>query len=317
LAALALLSVLAGCGSSASTHHQAVVASVTGCGSVTRAELGRWTKAELTIENHAEPGRAARAALNLLIGWVCLSSEAHRDRLAVSVAETKIKISLSRETAKENLPIEWFPDERAIRPFLESPRISRDDLIMLVKMAIMRARIQSRETTLLEPQVMRSAIMHYYRQHPSAFESAERRDVRAIMNRSRAKDLEARRDMQAGVPFRLIERRFNQTKEGGLHIGQGRGKQAVPWERDYFSAPAHVLIGPRKEVFYYVFEVLHIYRPHVRPLSEVEAKIRHLLAQSQASSNAKAREAGLRSRVTCLSGYVGGRCGRYASSVAS
>jgi hypothetical protein len=290
---------------------------VTGCGSVTRAELGGWTKAELTIENHAQPGAAGRAALNLLIGWACLTAEAHRRHVVVSASEAVNQVDLSQETAKERTSIEWLPGERAIKPLLESTRISRADLTTLIKMTMTSVRLQSKEATSLEPSITPSAIVSYYSQHSSSFMTPERRDIRAIMNKSEPKDQEARREMESGVPFRQIEQRFNQTSEGGLQFGRGRGRQAAPWERDYFSAPAHVLIGPRKEIYYYVFEVLHIYRPHVRPLSEVEAKIRHLLALSQASSNAKAREAGLRGRVTCLSGYVGDRCGRYASSVAS
>lgn len=308
------LSALAGCGSA--SPRQTAVASVTGCGSVTRTDLNRWTKVERAVEGNVQPGRAARAAMNLLIGWACLSAEAGRSHVAVSAAQAVNQVELSQETTKEGSSIEWLPNEQAIKPFLESTQVSRADLTALVKMAMTSVRLRSKEAKSLEPSISHSAIVRYYSRHPSSFMTPERRDIRAIMNRSKAKDQEAKEEMRSGVPFRQIERRFNQSPEGGLHLGRYRGRQAAPWERDYFSAPAHVLIGPREEVLYYVFEVLHIYRPHVRPLSEVEAKIRRLLAMSQAGSEAKSREVGLRSRATCLNGYVSDRCGRYASSVA-
>jgi hypothetical protein len=314
-AAAALLTVLAGCGFV--SVHRTAVASVAGCGSVTKTELDHWTGVELATHDRMKSARAARVAMNLLIAWVCLTSEADRSHVVVNAAEAVNQIALSQAADSEGVAIEWLPDERAIKPFLKSPRVSRGDQIILIKMAVTSVRVQSKETALLEPRVTRGAILHYYRQHPSSFESTERRDIRAVMNRSEAKDLEAKKEMQTGVPFRLIERRFNQSPEGGLHIGRGRGRQAAPWERDYFSAPPHVLVGPRKEVYYYVFEVFHIRPPHERPLSDVEAGIRHLLARSQVSRRAKAREASWRNRATCVTRYVGDRCGRYAPAVAS
>ena len=117
--------------------------------------------------------------------------------------------------------------------------------------------------------------------------------------------------MQKGVNFGLVAERFNRSIEGGLRLGRGRGTQKKQYEKDYFSAPPHVLVGPRKEILYYVFEVFHVRKGYERPLPEVEASIRDRLATLKLERAASAREMSWRSRTICRSGYRASLCGRY------
>jgi len=305
-----LVLVVGGCGSSSSASHS--VASVSGTGEIALAQLTHWTSVLLgTGRARANRGQAARTALDLLIKWEWTAAEAREERVAVTPTEARARIAQHLADVRAGVNPQRIPGQSQLEAFLMGRRIGDQDKVMLVRMALLDARVRHEHTMRLAASIPIKEVVAYYRHHLSEFTVTERRDIRAIMNRSRAKIAEAKREMQAGVNFRSIERRFNTSIEGGLRLGRGPGSQKKQYERDFFSAPAHVLIGPRKEGLYYVFEVFHIRPAHVRPLGEVEHIIRERLATVKLEQGATTRNALWRKRTTCEAGLRSASCGQY------
>jgi hypothetical protein len=138
------------------------------------------------------------------------------------------------------------------------------------------------------------------------------------MNWGRAQTVEAKRQLQAGVKFATVAERFNQSVEGGLRLGRAHGAFTKRYERDFFAAPPHVLVGPLKELMYYVFEVMSIKRGHQKSLAEAEPTIRRLLAAHDARTELRrAYELKWRARTSCRAGYMAPECERQGATTPS
>jgi hypothetical protein len=78
-----------------------------------------------------------------------------------------------------------------------------------------------------------------------------------------------------------------------------------------FAAAPHVLVGPVRYGFYYLFRVVKAIPAHRKPLAQAEAAIRRKLAFRRASTELLAAfEAKWVARTRCRSGYVVAQCGR-------
>jgi hypothetical protein len=292
-----------------------VVASVAG------AEIGSkllddWTRVTLTVGGARSQADASRQALGLLILWQWTAGEAQALHVKVTTAEAGAQLALSQ--ANQNVlgsEFELFRGEHTLKSYLASPKVSQENQLTLVKMAMLAARVATRHAALAEDEIPRASVVAYYDRYHSQFRVGERRDIKAIMNWSKAMVLEAKHEMQAGIRFHTIEERFNQSVEGGLRLGRARGAQTKRYERDYFAAPPHVLIGPRKELMYYVFEVMSIRPSFERTLAEAEPAIRRRLAAPQQGAAQRAYEQRWRERTVCRSEYQARRCGKYATEL--
>jgi hypothetical protein len=309
LIALASVSSV-GCGTGRNSS-DVIVASVAGA-PIGSNLLKHWTSVELVGSDRAQTA-ARRRALDLLISWAWTAAEARALRVSVTAPEAGKQLPLSQVDQSSSLDFEWFRGERLVKRLLGNPRISQSDQLRLLAMAMLASRVAQRHAELAEAKVPRAAIVAYYQHHRGQFRIGERRDIKAIVNWSKAKVIEAMREMQAGVRFHTIEERFNQTVEGGLRLGRARGSQAKRYEKDYFAAPPHVLVGPLKEILYYVFEVVRIRPGFQRTLAEAEPAIRRRLAAPGAGAVANAYERRWRERTVCQAGFVASRCGAYRS----
>jgi len=298
-----------GCGASG----DAVVASVSGT-PIHAQQLDHWT----SVERAAGGGSSAkRRALDLLISWQWTRGEARTLGVSVSAAEARKQLGLSQVNKSSLISgFEWFSGEIALKPFLGNPKVSTPDQLRLVRMGMLAARVGAYHAAITATQVSRAEVVAYYERNRGLFRVGERRDIRAIMNLDPAKVLEARREMERHVPFHEIEERFNTSIEGGLRLGRARGTQQKRYEKDYFAAPLHHLIGPLHEILYYVFEVFSIKPGRQKSLAEVESAIRrHLAAHGPIGASVRAYEQRWRARTLCRAGLATDRCGGYRAKL--
>jgi hypothetical protein len=308
---LALLAcvVVSGCGAS-----RTVVASVAGA-PVDSKLLDDWTRAEIAAGAAHNRTEAKRQALGLLIRWLWTEGDARAMHVSVTPGEVEKELTLVRANLGDSARFEFFPGERFIKPFLQSPDVPQAEQSMLVRMALLALRVVQHETASAAARVPRAAVLSYYRSHTAEFWVRERRDIKAIMNWHKPSILKAKRELQAGTPFHAVEEHFNQSEEGGLRLGRAPGSQIKQYEKDYFSAPAHVLIGPRKELMYYVFEVVSIKPAHKRALAQVERLIRRHLAAPYAAAARRAAERRWQTKTVCVAGYQTSACGGYSAHI--
>lgn len=248
---------------------------------------------------------ARRSALDLLVSWDWTLGEAREDGVHVSDGEAEKQLALSKSDLVSGISYEWFAGEAKLRGYLASAHVDQADQLWLVRLGMLATKLAHRRVLQAESNLDHARIADYYRGHKRDFYVGERRDIRAIMNWSRSQVLEAKREMQAGERFQGIAERFNQSIEGGVRLGRARGNATKRYERDYFAAPPHVLIGPLKELLYYVFEVFSIHRGYQKSLARAERTIRQRLAEHDAATTLMAAdERRWRTRTRCLAGYA-------------
>jgi hypothetical protein len=252
-----------------------------------------------------------RLVLGLLISWQWTLGEAHHAKVAVSEREAERQWALSKTEPGGGPSKEWFKGELKLAKYLRSGDVPRRDQISVVRLGLLASRLAEWRVTAALPQVSQARIVAYYQANKHRLLIGQRRDIKAIINPSLAKVLEAKREMQAGVRFEKIAERFNVTEEGGLRLGRARGAAAKRYELDYFAAPPHVLVGPLKERLYYIFEVMSIKPRRQTTLAEAAPGIRQRLAAQDASTTLlKAYEQRWKSVTHCRAGYTAAQCER-------
>jgi hypothetical protein len=278
--------------------------------------VAHWMTVEVAADGKVESGKPTRRrwALGLLILWEWTLDEAHETGVRVGAQEAEKQLALSRTSRAQGLEYEWFAHERELVRFLTAPKVAASDQLWLTRLGMLASRIIQRRLMLTRAAIAPARVLAYYRQHRGQFVVGERRDIKAIMNKSRSQVVEAKRELQAGRSFASVEERFNQSIEGGLRLGRARGAGEKRYEKDYFAAPPHVLVGPFHEILYYIFEVAHIRPGYQRTLSEVEPRIRQRLAAHDVSR--AVYEQKWRARTRCRTGYTAPGCGRYEAAIA-
>ncbi len=312
---LAAAACLSGCGESTG---DALVALVAGRG-ITKQRVAHWMKVDATADSHAASNEKTlrRWAVGLLISWEWTLHAAHEVGARVGDREAEKQLELSQSSRAQGVEYEWFAHEGELAQFLTAPKLATSDQLWLVKLGMLASRLTQRRIAIRQSAIARSRVLTYYRQHRGEFVVGERRDIKAIMNKSNSQVLEAKRELQAGRSFKSVAEQFNQSIEGGLRLGRARGRGEKRYEKDFFAAPLHKLVGPFHEILYYVFEVAHIRRGYQRTLAEVEPAIRHRLAARDVESGSYrgAYEQTWRARTRCRTGYTAPGCGRYEATL--
>ncbi len=173
------------------------------------------------------------------------------------------------------------------------------------------ARLEERRLSEAQHEVTPRQIDDYYAQHKKEFWRPERRDLEVIGNSQLSIVAKAKREIETGGNFLRIARRVSTDQEapGGLEHPLARDEEEPDYDRVVFSAKPHKLVGPVKQSFYYIFEVIAIRPAHVEPLTQASAAIERQLAWRRASSLLKARfEQAWIARTACQRGYVSSRC---------
>ena len=305
--AIAFISLpLQSCGSSSP------LAAQTETTSLTVAYVHHWSSLLGSAEKLSKSQSLSRA-LALGISWSWLEAEAHQLHVRLGRGEVVRQLHLMFGLGAAGIDRPLLPWEAQIEPVLFSSSATTTDRLGLVRAALLRERVEASLATRAERSLSTVPMLHYYRSHMPEFYVTERRDIKAIMNTSRAAVVTAKREMEAGIPFSRLAAQLNQSIEGGLRLGRGLGTQRKRYEKDFFSAPAHVLVGPLKERLYYVFEVIDIKPGHQLPFSSTEKTIKHLLARRAAAMEIVDAERRDRTRTTCDPGFHSPNCGHYAT----
>lgn len=248
--------------------------------------------------------------LKLWISWKWTQEEPSEPDAKVTRSEAQHQLELSQYDLLNGVTYEWFAHEAELARYLRASRIGRTDQLWLVRLAMLASRVSHLRLLKARAAVSHSRIGDDYLAKRRLLVRPERRDIRAIMNWNEAKVMKAKQELSDGRNFLDVAERYNQTPEGGLRLGIprafGHGKKR--FEKDYFSAPAHVMIGPLKEFLHYIFEVMKIAPGGLETLGEAEASIRLRLGAQDGAATQRVVEAQWRARTTCESGHVVAGC---------
>lgn len=256
-------------------------------------------------------------ALGELLNTIWIQGEA--EELGIAVTPKQIQDELA-QIKKQN-----FKTEAEFAQFLKTSKFTNEDVLTRVKLQLLSTQIQERISQ-EAPQASSTEVEEYYNAvKDSQFSTSESRDVRVIVNESKAKAEEAKALLEKDdspanwkkVAAELSEDPTTKNK-GGLQpalskellTGQESLKTAV------FDSAAGIIVGPTDvNGKYFVLEVVKLNPEKIQTLKEVGGQIQSQLTQQVAqqvfSDFVTEFQTKWESRTFCADGFVVERCGDY------
>jgi foldase protein PrsA len=246
--------------------------------------------------------------MNFLISAAWVQGEAHdRD---VKLTDQQVK-KLFDEQRRQS-----FPQDKDYLQFLKTSGYVQEDLLY-------RIRIQDLSNKLREKilkgkdKVSQKEIENYYNKNKDRFAQAERRDLRIVLTKTKAKAEAARKALIGGQSWKTVAAKYSTDQaskdNGGVLPAVAKGQQEKALDDAVFSASKGELGGPVKTQFgYYVFEVTKITPKDQQTLKESEATIKSLLSsqkqQKALNDFVKDFQDKWKDRTECKSGFVVQNC---------
>jgi foldase protein PrsA len=209
-----------------------------------------------------------------------------------------------------------FPKEADFQKFLKSSGMELTDLKFRVKVQALsdklRTKITKGKNTVTDAQVKA-----YYDKNKTRFAQPERRDLKVVLTKTKAKAAQALAELKGGKGFKPVAKKYSidqaSKNQGGTLLAVAKGQQEKALDAAVFKAPKSKLEGPVKTQFgYYVFEVSKITPASQQTLTQATATIKQLL-QSQNQQKAldsfvKDFQKRWKDKTNCRSGFVTQDC---------
>jgi len=283
---------------------------------ISKATLEHWMSVDAAVSGDPS-GREARISkvLRFLISTRWLAAEGRELGIQISEREGRKQLALLEYDKLEGLVYQASPQDAELKSYLESPRAPYLDRLWLMRLSLLAMQVQRRRVSQARQEITRHEILRYYQRHRAVFFVPERRDLEILGNDSAAVVRRAKREIEAGRSFLSIAKRVTIDPEApdGLQLGITREGEEPPFTDPVFAAKPHVLVGPLKYGFRYLFRVFRVTPDHQQTPAEAEGAIRQQLAVARASGPlAEAFTRKWAARTSCRAGYLVVACGREA-----
>ncbi len=242
--------------------------------------------------------------LSFLISAEWIEGEAAAQDIKVSDADVKKKFD---ETRKQS-----FPKEADFKKFLASSGQSEEDLLYRVKLDELSNKLREKIVK-GKDKVSDAQIAAYYNKNKQRFAQPERRDLRIVLAKSKARAEQARAALRDGDSWSSVAKKYSideaSKDQGGQLLAVAEGQQEAALDKAVFAADKGELEGPVKTQFgYYVFEVSKVTPAKQGTLAENKETIRQLLAaenqQKALDTFVKDFRKRWKERTECRDGYV-------------
>ncbi len=250
----------------------------------------------------------------LLQRWI--EGEAAERGLDVSgtVVQDKLKSIISSQFSNS---------EKQFQAFLKQSHFTQEDALERVRLQILSTRVQNAVLPKKAPNVSDDAITNYYNANLAQFAQPATRDVRLVLNKSKAEVEKAKAALDADdstANWKKVAKQYSTdptTKSvGGLRAQVAKGQSEPALDSAIFAAAPHQVIGPIKgQSGYYVIEVEAIHPASTTPLAKVRPQIQQQLATALQGATATNFQTDFSdkwtSRTFCDPDYLMFRCSNY------
>jgi parvulin-like peptidyl-prolyl isomerase len=242
--------------------------------------------------------------LQFLISSQWIIGEAKDQDVKISDAQVKKQF----ETTKK----QSFPKDADFKKFLTQTAMTLDDVLFRVRVDALSNKLRDKVTKGRD-KVSNEQIEEYYNKNKARFAQPERRDLRIVLTKTKAKADEAKAALASGQSFKAVAKKFSidqaSKTRGGVLLAVAKGQQEKALDTAVFAAEKGKLEGPVKTQFgYYVFKVQKITKASQQTLSQARTTIKQLLAsqnqQKALESFVKDFSKKWKDKTNCRSGYV-------------
>jgi foldase protein PrsA len=214
--------------------------------------------------------------LGFLIRSTWLDQEATKDGVKVTDAELQKQI--------DDIKKQQFTQKGSYEKFLQNAGLTNEDVLFQQRVRELQDKITAKVTKGKDT-VTDAQIAAYYNKNKSRFSSPERRDLRIVLTKEKAKAAQAKKALQSGQSWKTVAKKYSidqaSKANGGKLAGVAKGQQEKALDTAVFAATKSKLTGPVKTQFgWYVFEVTKVTKAKEQTLDQSKASIKQIL-QSQ------------------------------------
>jgi foldase protein PrsA len=246
--------------------------------------------------------------LQLLISFQWLEGEAADQGIKVTDQEVQKSFEQQRKQS--------FPKDADYQKFLKNSGQTQQDILLQVKADLLATKIRDKVVK-GKDQVSDAQIKDFYNKNKQRFSTPEKRDLKIVLTKTKAKAQQAKRALKHGDSWKKVAKKFStdaaSKSQGGKLLGQAKGTLEKSLDEAVFSAKKGKLSGPVKTQFgFYVFVVTKVTRATQQSLEQAKATIKQTL-QSQNQQKAledfsKKYSEKWKAKTDCREGYVIQQC---------
>jgi foldase protein PrsA len=222
--------------------------------------------------------------LGFLIRSTWLDQEAQKQKVNVTDKEVQKQI--------DDIKKQQFTQKGSYEKFLQTAGLTNEDVLFQQRVRELQNKI-TQKITKGKDKVTDAQIADYYNKHKSQFATAERRNVRIVLTKTKARAEQAKSALDSGDSWKSVAKSYSidqasKNKGGVLQGGVAKGQQEKALDTAIFKADKGKLTGPVKTQFgWYVFEVTKVTEGKQQSLEESKANIKQQLASQNQQSALK------------------------------
>jgi foldase protein PrsA len=246
--------------------------------------------------------------LSFLIRSTWLDNEAKSMKINVADKDVQKQIDAAKKQA--------FPKPADFQKFLTRSGLTEADVFFQQRSQLLEQKI-TQKVTKGKDNVTDAQIQAYYDKNKQRFATPERRDLRIVLTKDKAKAAQAKRALDSGQSWTTVAKKYSIDQaskgQGGKLAGVAKGQQEKALDTAVFAAPKGKITGPVKTQFgWYVFAVTKITPATQQSLDQSKASIKQILSSTNQQKALQAFGKDYRNRwkgkTDCRKGYVTADC---------
>jgi len=266
------------------------------------------TEAQFKTQCKQQYDQFEQQVMGFLIRSTWLDQEANR--LKVKVADSTINKQI------DDIKKQQFAQKGSYEKFLQGAGLTNEDVLYQQRIRELQNQITSKVTK-GKDKVTDAQIEAYYNKNKSRFSSPERRDLRIVLTKDKAKAQQAKKALESGQSWKSVAKKYSvdqaSKNKGGALPGVAKGQQEPAFDKAIFAATKGKLTGPIKTQFgWYVFDVSKVTPTKQQTLEESKTSIKQILASQNQQTALKKFGDDYRNRykktTDCRKGYVVDDC---------
>jgi foldase protein PrsA len=231
------------------------------------------TEAQLKSQCQQEYNSLRDQVLEFLIRGNWIEQETSKQNLKVSDKDVQKQIDAAVKQA--------FQNQADFQKFLVRSGLTQADVFYQQRNQLLQQKL-TEKVTKDEGKVTDAQIQAYYDKNKSKFATPERRDLRIVLTKSKAKADQARSALDSGQSWKTVTKNYSidqaSKAQGGKLSGVAKGQQEKALDDAIFKADKGKLVGPVKTQFgYYILEVNKVTEAKQQSLEDSKASIKQIL----------------------------------------
>jgi foldase protein PrsA len=234
------------------------------------------TDAQLKTQCQTEYNTIRDQVLQQLIAFKWIQGEA--DALGIKVSDADVKKSFE-QTKKQS-----FPKDADYQKFLKTSGYTQDDINLRVRSDLLSNKIRDKVIK-GKDNVSDAQIQAFYDKNKARFAQPEKRDLRVVLTKGKAKAQQAMNALKSGQSWKTVAKKYSiddtSKANGGKLPAQAKGTLDKQLDDAVFAAKKGKLTGPIKTQYgYYDFVVEKVTPASQQSLDQAKTTIKQTL-QSQ------------------------------------